>query len=606
MQSDTGTPRLSETINALFAASAAAFGDRPALAHKDGDAYRAITYAELAAQVHACASGLAARGVQAGDRIAVVSENRPEWIVADLAMLALGAVNVPMFPTLPAAQIEDIIRDAGAQLIIVSNAPQLAKARAVQAKVPGLRIIVIEGEADPEHGVSAFAGLMAEGRKQLLEAAEYAARREAVGPGDLASIIYTSGTTGEPKGVMLSHGNFASNVTAALEALSFAPDDVLVSFLPLNHCLERTAGYYAPLKCGSQIAFAQNLRRLRENIREVEPTYLVLVPRIYEGIHAAIVEQTAKAGGLTQRLFAWALRVGRERMERGQARRPVAPLLAAQWWLAQRLVLDKVRGALGLRRLQYLVSGGAPLADETAIFFHAVNLPLLEGYGMTETSPVITFNHPERWKLGTVGRSVTGVAVEIAGNGEILCRGPNVMMGYYHKPAETAAVLDDDGWLHTGDVGEMDADGFLRITGRIKDLIVLSNGKKIAPQGVESQLMGSPLIAQVVVVGDGRATVGALIVPSFPALREAARQRGVSLPEDQAALAQSPEAMRLMREAVEPASERLADYEKPRGIALLDHELTVESGELTPTLKVKRPVVLARYAALIDGICPRG
>lgn len=596
---------MTETINAIFAESVRLHGDRPALAHREAGGYRSITYAQWAEQVRTFASGLAALGVKAGDRLAVVSENRPEWVVADLAMLALGAVNVPMFPTLPPPQVEYIVRDAEAAFLIVSTAAQLAKGRAVQETVPGLRIIAMEGASEPDHAVLSFADVTARGTAEPLAFAQYAALRDAVRPDDLASIIYTSGTTGEPKGVMLSHRNFVSNVDAALEVLRFGPDDVFVSFLPLNHCLERTAGYYAPLRCGSLIAFAQNLRRLRENIREIEPTFLILVPRIYEGIHAAIVEQTAKAPPLRQRMFAWALRVGRARVKQGQARRPVSPLVGLQWPLARRLVGKAVRARLGLRRLKYLVSGGAPLADETAIFFHALDLPLLEGYGMTETAPIITLNHPDCWKLGTVGLPISDVETRIADNGEVCCRGPNVMLGYYHQSEATAQVLDEDGWLHTGDVGEIDADGFLRITGRIKDLIVLSNGKKIAPQGVESELLRSPLVAQAVVVGDGCSTVGALIVPRFAALRETAQAQGLALPEDDGAVARSPEAVRLVRAEVERLSERLADYERPHGIALLDHELTVESGELTPTLKVKRNVVLERHAELVDGICPR-
>jgi long-chain acyl-CoA synthetase len=597
---------MSETINTLFAESVATFGERPALAVNSGEGYRSVTYAELAEQVRDFASGLAALGVGAGDRIAVVSENRPEWIVADLAMLALGAVNVPMFPTLPPAQIEYIVRDAGARLMVVSNAAQLQKARAVQAAVPDLKIIIMDEPSDPAHEVTCFTDVMAQGTTQPLSPEEFIARRDAVRPDDLASIIYTSGTTGEPKGVMLTHRNFASNVVAALEPLTFAPDDVFVSFLPLNHCLERTAGYYAPLASGSLIAFAQSLRRLRDNIREVEPTYLILVPRLYEGLHAAIEEKIAKSSPLKRKLFAWAQRVGRARMTARLAGRGLSPLLAVQWALARRLVHDKVRAAAGLRRLKFLVSGGAPLADETAIFFHSTGMPLLEGYGLTETSPVISFNNPEAWKLGSVGLPVPGVEVRIAANGEILCRGPNIMRGYYNKPEETAAVLDEDGWLHTGDLGEIDADGFLRITGRLKDLIVLSNGKKVAPQGVESELMRSPFIAQAVVVGDGRSTVGALLVPSFQRVRVWAGKQGLALPEDDTGLAASDAVVKLLRAEVERVSDRLADYEKPRGVALLDHELTVENGELTPTLKVKRNVVLERYAELVERICPRG
>jgi long-chain acyl-CoA synthetase len=362
------------------------------------------------------------------------------------------------------------------------------------------------------------------------------------------------------------------------------------------------AGYYAPLKCGSMIAYAQSLHRLRENIREVEPSYLIMVPRIYEGIHQAVMDQVGKSNPPRRRVFHWALKVGRDRMRRMQTGKRISAVLLAQWWLAQRLVLRSVRATLGLRRLKHLVSGGAPLAEETAIFFHSAGLPLLEGYGMTEAAPVITFNHSKHWKLGSVGRPLRGVEVRIGDQGEILCRGPNIMLGYHDKPRESAETIDRDGWLHTGDVGQFDEDGFLFITGRIKDLIVLSNGKKIPPQMVESELLRSPLIAQVVAVGDGGPTLGALLVPRFTRLREHASRRGVQLPEDDACLASSREALKLMREEVERVSSQLADFERPHAIALLDRELTVESGALTPTLKIRRKFVLERYADVVQRI----
>ncbi|NJD19057.1 MAG: long-chain fatty acid--CoA ligase, partial [Gemmatimonadetes bacterium] len=449
-------------------------------------------------------------------------------------------------------------------------------------------------------GVLSFHDLLQRGTRDPLTREEFDLRGRRVQPSDLASLVYTSGTTGEPKGVMLTHRNFVSNVNASLEVLSFGPMDAFVSFLPLNHCLERTAGYYAPLKCGSMIAYAQSLRRLRENIRDVEPTCLIMVPRIYEGIHQAVMDEVEKSSPLRRRAFRWALKVGRERMRRMQAGERIPVPLLVRWSLAQRLAFRSLRAALGFGRLKHLVSGGAPLAEETAIFFHSAGMPLLEGYGMTEAAPVITFNHSKHWKLGSVGRPLRGVEVRIGAQGEILCRGPNVMPGYYDRPTESAAAIDGDGWLHTGDVGQFDKDGFLIITGRIKDLIVLSNGKKIPPQMVESELLRSPLISQVVAVGAGGSVLGALVVPRFSRLREHGSQKGIQLPEDDTSLARSREALKLIREEVERVSNRLADFERPHAIALLARALTVESGELTPTLKIRRKVVLERHADAVQ------
>jgi len=597
---------VAETVNEMFQGSVAQFADLPALARKRQGQYQPTTYRELAVQVRQFASGLAAIGVVAADRIALISENRPEWVIADLGMLALGAVNVPMFPTVPAAQVEYIVGDSGARVLIVSDGKQLGKGLAVRRSLPGLTLVAMDAPSEPENGVMGFQEAMSRGAASLLDDADYEARWRNVQPDDLASIVYTSGTTGDPKGVMLTHRNLAANTESCHDAMRFEPGDVFLSFLPLNHCLERVGGYYLPLRSGCQIAYAESLHRLRENIRETRPTCMVLVPRVCEAFHGAILERVAKGPPVQRRLVGWALAVGRRRIERLRQRRPVGLVVGAQWGLADALVLRRLREAAGFDRLRAFISGGAPLGLETALFFHSAGMPILEGYGLTESSPVITFSRPGRWKLGTVGQPLRGVEVRIGENGEICCRGPNVTKGYYRKPEATAEAIDQEGWLHTGDIGDLDRDGFLRITDRLKDLLVLTNGKKVAPQPIESTLQASPYVAQVVLVGDRQATVGALIVPAFDRVREWATQQGINLPDDHRGIAENPEVERLIRGEIDRLSGDLADFERIHGFTLLDHEFTLESGELTPTLKVKRRVVVERHAEALARLYGHG
>ncbi|MCS6861899.1 MAG: long-chain fatty acid--CoA ligase [Abditibacteriales bacterium] len=584
------------TINRLFQDSVRRYAAQPALLHKVEGKFQPITYQELADRVRAFCAGLVALGVQRGDHIAMISENRPEWAVADLGMLSLGAVNVPMFTTLPAPQVEYIVADSGAKIIIVSDETQLHKALAVKANVPSVGIITMDCPADPGRGVITFDEVIQRGQSAPLS--DYDQRWQSVEPNDLASIIYTSGTTGDPKGVMLSHRNITSNIEAAYDVLRFQPGDVLLSFLPLNHIFERMAGYYLPLSVGATIAYSEGPRRLALNIREVEPHYMMLVPRIYEMFQERMLEEVSKKTAKEQKVFHWALNIGRQVVERQQAKQPVPPWLALQRWLADKLVYRKVRNRLGLRRLQLFVSGGAPLPHDTAEFFAALGITILEGYGLTETSPVVAVNRPGNYKFGTVGLPLRGVEVKIAEDGEICVRGPNVMLGYYNKPKETAEALDAEGWFHTGDIGEFDEDGFLRITDRKKDLIVLANGKNVAPQPIENALKASPYISQVVLLGDKQSTVAALVVPAFERLKQFAQERGI--PQENADLLAHPEVVRLFRQEIDRLSTHLADFEKVHRFALLDHEFTIEDGEMTPTLKIRRRVVMERYGDVIQ------
>jgi long-chain acyl-CoA synthetase len=590
------------TINRIFHDSVKKYAKRPALMSKVEGTFQPISYQQLAERARTFCAGLVALGVRKDDRLAMVVENRPEWAIADLGMLALGAVNVPMFTTLPAPQVEYVVADSGAKILIVSDKGQMAKALAVKNAHKGLGYIVtMDCSADPANNVITFDDVMQRGRDAPLSDVDYQRLWQSVQPDDLCTIIYTSGTTGDPKGAMLTHDNIASNVIAAHEVLDFQPGETLLSFLPLNHIFERMAGYYLPLSFGATVAYCEGLRRLRQNMNEVQPHFLMLVPRLYEGFQEALLDNVSKQPPLRQKMFHWALNVGKRVVERQQNKQSVPPLLALQHWIADKLIYRKIRERLGLQRLRFFVSGGAPLPRATAEFFAALNITILEGYGLTETSPVIAVNRPGRVKFGTVGLPLTGIEVKIAEDGEICSRGPHIMKGYYNKPQETAEAIDADGWFHTGDVGEIDADGCLKITDRKKDLLVLANGKKVAPQPIENTLKSSPYISQIVLLGDKQSTVTALIVPAFERLKQFAQERGLNGADD-GDLLKHPEVNRLIRSEIERLSGNLADFEKIHRFALLDHEFTVEDGEMTPTLKIKRRVVIEKYQDVIQGL----
>jgi long-chain acyl-CoA synthetase len=434
----------------------------------------------------------------------------------------------------------------------------------------------------------------------VLTADAFEARRLAVRPEDPAAIIYTSGTTGEPKGAVLSHANFTSNALAVLRRIPVRETDRFLSFLPLPHVFERLVGFYFPLAAGAEIAYAGSLFTVQTDMVDVKPTIMASVPRLYESMAGRIADTGAKLPPLRRRLFDWAVSVGRNVGMRRIEHRSVEPLLALQYALADRLVLAKVRERTG-GRMRYFVSGGAPLMRETAEYFAALGLTILEGYGLTETSPVITFNPPGEIKLGTVGRPIDGVEVKLAADGEILCRGHNVMQGYYNKPAATREAIDADGWFHTGDVGRLDADSYLSITDRKKEILVLSNGNKVAPAPIEARLKTSPFIAQAVLLGDRQNVVSALIVPQFDRLRQWAQEAGIPAAENAALIADA-RVRRQIKSEIDRLSKELADFEKVRRFALLERDFTTDSGELTPTLKLKRRVIAEKYAAAIAGI----
>ncbi len=591
--SDTGA----DNLLGMLQATAQAHGERPALSSWHDGAWRTLTYADLWDLSQRFGRGLRALGVKPGDRVAIAAESCPRWVVADFGILAAGAVNTAMFPSLPPGQMEYILSDSGAWLLIVGDPQLLQKALVIRRTMPDLQIVLLDGEPPADADVVTC--------EQLLDGGDdTAALPPPPPPTALASLIYTSGTTGRQKGVMLTHHNFVANVAQCREVLVFQPDDVLLSVLPLNHVFERTAGCYLPLSCGSHVFYCENLRRLREHLPQVRPTYMILVPRFLESLRDALVDRMAKAPPLRRALFAWGTALGKMRLQCVLKRRPVPLYVAAEYRLADRIILRKIRAAIGLDRIKNLVSGAAALSVQINEFFQSLGLEVLEGYGLTEAAPVVSVNRPGAVTVGTVGPPLPGVEVALGEHDEILVRGPNVMEGYYRLPEDTEAALDADGWLHTGDVGALRGE-YLCITDRLKDLLVLTNGKNVAPQPIELHLCTSPYIAQAVVLGDSESYVTALIVPAFERLRHWAQTQRLELPEAPHEAAGHVAVQDLIRREVRRLTEHLADFEKVRDFRVLAQEFTVEGGELTPTLKVKRRVVLQTHQAHIASMYGR-
>jgi long-chain acyl-CoA synthetase len=567
---------------------------------KDG-AWRAVSSEELRAAVEETSMGLRTLGVEKGDKVAILSENRPEWAIADFATLCAGAADATIYATLTPAQVQYILEDSESKVVFVSNAAQAAKVAEVRGKLPSLQHVVRFDHA-PVPGTTSLDELRAKGR-EALDADRDAVRRRAgeVTKDDLATLIYTSGTTGDPKGVMLTHGNLVHNILAAEKVFPQVNHEwTALSFLPLCHSFERTAGHNFMVYTGVTIAYAESVEKVPENMLEVRPTIMCSVPRLYEKMYARVNEKVASDPPLRQRIFRWAIGVGRETFAHTVAGTTPGPLLRAKFALADRLVFSKIKARTG-GRLQLFISGGAPLAREIAEFFGAAGMLVCEGYGLTETSPVITCNRPGHVKPGTVGLPLEHVEVRIAEDGEILTRGPHVMKGYFKKPEATAEAIDREGWFHTGDIGYVDGDGFLVITDRKKDIIVTSGGKNIAPQPVENRLKTNKFFAEVVMIGNKRNFASALVVPNFEALEAWARERGLpTASRDE--LVRRPEVVAHYAGLVDQMTQDLAQFEKIKKVALLTKEFSQESGELTPTLKVKRRVVEERFKATIDAM----
>ncbi|MGH7662959.1 MAG: AMP-dependent synthetase/ligase [Gemmatimonadaceae bacterium] len=597
----TGGPRPDKpgTLIRLFFDAVAAYDKPDALQFKQGGSFRPISHRALAERVRRTALGLREMGARPGDRVAILSENRPEWAIADYGCLAAGLTDVPIYPTLPADQIAYILRDSGSVAVFVSTGEQAEKIAEIRDKVPTLKNVIAFTDARIAGSDLTLAELELRGAKR--ESPETIARYEAdaadVEPDDVATLIYTSGTTGAPKGVMLTHDNLYSNVMAAREIVPSAGNDVALSFLPLSHVFERMAGHYLMMATGTSIAYAESVDTVPVNMQEVRPTLVCSVPRLYEKMYARVLENALAGSAIKKNIFFWARRVADRWADVKLAGKEPHGLLAIRYGIAQKLVFSKLKARTG-GRLRYFVSGGAPLAPEINKFFYAAGLVILEGYGLSETSPVIAVNSPEAFRIGTVGKPVPGVEVRIADDGEILTRGPHVMKGYFNNPEATREAIDGEGWLRTGDIGEL-RDGFLAITDRKKDIIVTAAGKNIAPQPIENRVKTNKYVTQVVMIGDTRRFPAMLVVPNYDQLEKWAKRRNL-IWTSRAQLLAMPTIQAKMEKEVLGALEGLASFEMPKKIALIENEFTLERGELTPTLKVKRRAVDRNYKGVID------
>ncbi|HEY3246678.1 MAG TPA: long-chain fatty acid--CoA ligase [bacterium] len=553
-----------------------------------GKGWRGYTVAEFADATRATAGRLAAAGIGKGDRVALFAENRPEWHIIDFTCHLLGAVLVPLYPSLPANQVQYVVADSGAKLFLVSGKERARIAKEAGAALPDVRLVGI----DPGLGD----GLPALQELPTLPGGGEAPRPPLTGT-DLASLIYTSGTTGEPKGVMLSHRNLVSQITSLRPLYPIFDTDEVLSFLPLSHIFQRILDYLF-LYCGARVTYVDAVEKVSLMLPLAQPTILASVPRVYERAYVQILSRVQKDGGARQRLFNWAVHVGKQvKSAEWDGRRP--PLLArVQYALARRLVFSKILERFG-GHLRFSVSGGAPIAREIAEFFDIVGLPVLNGYGLTESAPVIAVNRLESNRLGSVGLAPPGVEIKIADDGEILARGPNIMMGYWNKPDATAEAIDAEGWLHTGDIGRLDERGYLFITDRKKDLIVTAGGKNVAPQPIEARLVANPFVAQAVAVGDQYPYIVALVVPNFENVGARLTAQGANGMSHEA-IAAHPVTEALIASAMKEVNSDLAPYERVRRFTVLPKEFSLENGEITPSLKVRRRVIMQRYGHLIE------
>ncbi len=588
------------TLTQLFFTTVDRHGTLPAaFRSKVGGAWQSVTHREALERVEAISIGLRELGIAPGDKVAIVSENRPEWALADYACLCARAADVPIYPTLTPKQTEYILRDSESVAVFCSTTAQIDKVLQVKGALPGLKhVIAFEGAVAAQRpGVMALADLEAKGRAAKLRHQSWKSDALAVDPDDLATLIYTSGTTGEPKGVMLSHYNIWSNVQSCLQMIPIGVGDECLSMLPLSHSYERTDDYTL-FQAGVIINYAESFDTVATNLQEIKPTIVLSVPRLYEKVYARVLENALSGSALKRSIFFWAKRAGEQWATLSLAGLAIPGGLAIKKKLADRLVFAKLRARTG-GRIRFFFSGAAPLSTDIAKFFYSAGMPIIEGYGLTESGPVLTFNPVDCIKLGTVGRALPGVELKIAADGEILARGPNIMQGYYKLPEATRETIDAEGWLHTGDIGELDSDGYLKITDRKKELLKTAGGKYIAPQPIELMVKRNKFVANAMLYGDRRKFPIILIVPNFDTLERWAAERGLTYGSRAELLELADVQAKVEREVMSNLRD-LAKYETPKKVMLVENDFTIESGELTPTLKVKRRVVEKNYKDRID------
>jgi long-chain acyl-CoA synthetase len=570
--------------------------------YKFTDKYEGITYAKFKSETENFALGLVSLGIERGDKIALISENRPEWVYSDMAVLSLGAINVPLFPSFTPETIGFVLENSESKGVIVSNKLLLNKVLKIKSNLSRLKFIIVINEKDineESDKIFSLSQVQEKGEALLKEYPDFLNEQiRKIDENDVCTIIYTSGTTGEPKGVVLSHKNIMSNVHAALQIFPITENDVWLSYLPLCHTYERMAGYYAAFTAGSQVYYAESIETVPKNLLEARPTIMTSVPRLFERFYSKVLKNVESQSPGKQKIFYKAIETGKAYVKaRKQGKNPLGLSIKNQ--LFDKIVFKKIRERTG-GRLRFFVSGGAALAQDLGEFFEVLGITILEGYGLTESSPVITANRTDDYKFGTVGKPLPGVEVKIAPDGEILAKGPNIMQGYYKNKKETEAVLKD-GWLHTGDIGRFDSDGFLMITDRKKHLFKTSAGKYVAPTPIETLFQSSKYIDQFVLIGDRRTYLSALIVPDFESLREYADIHKIpyNRVED---LTKKQEIYELIEKEMMVIQKKLANYERVRKFTLLDHTFSLENGEITPSLKIRRQFVEERYKPLIEAM----
>ena len=586
------------TLNQLFFTTVDRHAGLPfAFRSKVAGTWVPVTHREAGQRVQAISLGLRELGVQAGDRVGLVSENRPEWALTDYACLTARAADVPIYPTLTAKQTEYILRDSEAVAVCCSTNEQVAKVLEVKGALPALKHVIAFDASVQRSGVLTLAEVEAKGRAAVGKYPDWKREALAVNPDELATLIYTSGTTGDPKGVMLSHHNIWSNVQAVLQIIPVGPGDSCLSMLPLSHSYERMVDYTL-FQAGVVINYAESFDTVAANLGEVKPTVVLSVPRLYEKVYARVLENALSGSAIKRTIFFWAKRAGEEWATHALAGLRIPGGLAFKKKVADKLVFSKLQARTG-GRIRFFVSGAAPLSADIAKFFYSAGLPVIEGYGLTESSPVLTLNPLERIKLGTVGKAIPGVELKIASDGEIFARGPNIMKGYYKLAEATRETVDAEGWLHTGDIGEIDSDGYLKITDRKKELIKTAGGKYVAPQPIEAMVKRNKFVVNAVLYGDRRKYPIVLVVPNYDNLERFAKERNLTY-GSRAQLIALPDVQAKMEREVMGSLRELAKFEMPKKVLLIENDFTIEAGELTPTLKVKRRVVEKKYANLID------